>query len=199
MEVDGLPALCVNANCEYSYVAATAAVTAQTYDVNSMLLTVDGTSLPTSDFTLHFGGATCATGGTFSATQYSCTLTHAPRAGSHKAEIRVTDGLIPFTSGSDITINLVISGSSPSAANALGGDIMTIDGTGFPLEKELIEVRLESNDVNGDPVSSLCLIKTLTTTQVTCEVQRMTNEDRNERTLKVVVKNPRFLTRRREL
>jgi len=84
VEVDGLPALCVNLNCDYKYVEATPLITAQSYDRSTEELVVDGTSLPTTGFTLSFGGATCDSTqpSAFTATRITCTLENAPRAGS---------------------------------------------------------------------------------------------------------------------
>jgi hypothetical protein len=59
VDVDGLPALCVNLNCDYAYVAATAEITGTTYDAATKLLTITGTALPTTGVSVHFGGVTC--------------------------------------------------------------------------------------------------------------------------------------------
>lgn len=71
---------------------------------------------------------------------------NSPRAGSHKAEIRDANGLLSFTAGADIDIALVVSSVNPSFANALGGDILTIVGTGFPVDNNFVTVTLESLD-----------------------------------------------------
>lgn len=59
VDVDGVPALCLNDNCGYSYVASTTELTAQTYDEGTKVLTVTGTAIPTTGLTVSFGGATC--------------------------------------------------------------------------------------------------------------------------------------------
>ena len=41
--VDGLPALCVNLNCNYNYVAAAAQISAQVFDSQTLQITVTGT------------------------------------------------------------------------------------------------------------------------------------------------------------
>ena len=153
VDVDGLPALCVNLNCDYTYEAATAEITNQTYDSSTKVIVVTGTSLPTTGVTLSFGGATCAdeTPSTaYTATEITCTLKNAPRAGDHKAEIRDSKGLIPFASGvADINIALVITSVTPDVANALGG-------TGFPLDINTVKVSLKSaNGENRSPCKIL--------------------------------------------
>lgn len=59
VDVDGLPALCVNLNCNYAYIAATAQITGQTYNEATKEIVVTGTALPTTGVTLNFGGAQC--------------------------------------------------------------------------------------------------------------------------------------------
>jgi hypothetical protein len=67
-----------------------------------------------------------------------------PRAGSHKAEIRDVNGLLPYANGvADIEIALVVSKVTPSAVNALGGDILTITGSGFPIDKNFVTVTFD--------------------------------------------------------
>jgi len=61
-------------------------------------------------------------------------------------------------------------------------------GTGFPLESSLISVKLSTTAGDSD-----CIIKTLTTTQLTCEIAKMTNEDGTQRNLKISVHNPRYI------
>jgi hypothetical protein len=104
--------------------------------------------------------------------------------------------LIPFTSGSDIEVALGLTSVDPNIANALGGDVLTIVGSGFPLDKNLIHVSLESV-IEGASVSTGCSITSLTETELKCVVQKMANADMNDRTLTVTVDNPRHVTRRR--
>ena len=68
-------------------------------------------------------------------------MANTPRAGSHKAEVRVSSGLLPYANGvADITIPLIVSSVSPTTVNPLGGAIITILGSGFPIEKDEIAV-----------------------------------------------------------
>lgn len=196
VNVDGLPALCMNLNCDYNYIASTGVVTAQSYDSGTKVITVYGTSLPTSGVTIHFGGVTCADGtATLTNTQYTCTLTNQPRAGAHKAEVRDVNGLLAHDAAcTDVVISLVVTSSTPAAANALGGDTLTINGSGFPINKSEVTVHLEAGGVQTP-----CRVLTSSETVITCFIEKMSNEDRNNRTIKVSVANPRFITRRRSL
>jgi hypothetical protein len=66
---------------------------------------------------------------------------NSPRAGTHKAKVRVSSGLLPYASGvSDITIPLTVSSATPTVVNPLGGAIITITGTGFPITVEKASV-----------------------------------------------------------
>lgn len=70
-------------------------------------------------------------------------MKNAPRAGDHKAEVRDSKGLIPIASGvADLTIALVVGSVTPDLANALGGDTLTITGSGFPVDMKYAVVQL---------------------------------------------------------
>ena len=189
--VDDLESLCINLNCDYAYEVSSAEITAQTYAEDTKLLTITGTSLPTADATVKFGGVTCASP-TLGETEITCTLPNAPRGGDHKAEVRDSKGLIPYASGvADITIAITVTNVSPSAANALGGDVLTVTGTGFPIDKQFVTVSFDDG--------TSCNVLTSTETQITCEVVEMSANDGNDRQLSVTVSNTRYQTRRRNL
>lgn len=198
VDVDGLPALCPNLNCDYAYVAASAKISATTYDAGTKLLTITGTSLPTINVSVHFGGSTCldnTPSSAFSTTSITCTLKNAPRAGDHKAEVRDPKGLIPIDSAvADIKIPLVVDSVTPDLANALGGDTLTITGSGFPVSIKYVEVKL----THADGVSS-CVVKETSETEITCEVQKMSSLNTGNRTLNVKILNPRYIASRRDL
>jgi hypothetical protein len=155
---------------------------------------VTGTGLPTSGLTVSFGGVTCATSPapTFSASQIQCTLAANPSAGSHKAEIRVDKGLLPYQSGvPDITIALEATSVSPTSVNPLGGAVITITGSGFPRKKDLISVTFSDD--------SICEILTLSETQITCRVVRFSDMSSTPRSVVITVQNIRYIQQRREL
>ena len=121
--------------------------------------------MPTTDVTVSFGGALCAAipAPTYTATYISCSLANAPRAGTHKSKVRVPSGLLPFASGvSDIKISLTVSSVTPNIVNPLGGAIITITGTGFPMTVDKASVTF--SDKTG------CLIQSITDTQIVCKM-----------------------------
>lgn len=111
MTINGLEALCASADCDYEYVAPTSEVTA--FTVSGQDVTITGTSLPTSDMTVHFGGATCGTVSEDGAGGLTCTLGHLPRGGDHLIELRDMNGLVPI-SASELTIATTVSSISPA-------------------------------------------------------------------------------------
>lgn len=161
VNIDGLPALCVNLNCDYAYVASTSSITQQAYDSATKVLTVTGTALPTTGVTVIFGGVTCANSPapTYTETQIQCTLANAPRAGSIKVEVRTSQGLIPVASGvTAVTVPLVVSAVSPTNINPMGGNTLTITGSGFPIDKSFVTVALSDG--------AKCAVISTTETQI---------------------------------
>jgi hypothetical protein len=80
VEVDGVPAACVNLNCDYLYRTSSATVTGMSLAGN--VLTVTGSNLPTKLIDVRLGEVGCgATSG--SITSVTCTLTKKPAAGTY--------------------------------------------------------------------------------------------------------------------
>jgi hypothetical protein len=194
VDIDGIFAVCPKLNCDYAYVQATEQITSQAYNSASRVISVTGTGLPSNNWSLSFGGASCdpEIAHTATSTQISCTLKGVPYAGSHKVEIRVAGGLIPFASGvADITIDLVANSVSPTSINPLGGAILSITGSGFPECPMMVSIMF--SDGTG------CEILTTSPTFITCKVKGFSNLDGLDRTITVTVDNVRYLQRRREL
>jgi hypothetical protein len=80
VEVDGVPAACVNLNCDYLYTSSSAIVTGMSLSGNN--LTVTGSNLPTKFMDVRLGEVGCGvTSGT--KTSVTCTLTKKPAAGTY--------------------------------------------------------------------------------------------------------------------
>ncbi len=60
-----------------------------------------------------------------------CTLSRKPSAGLYKVQVKTSKGLVGSSLG-EIDIPLVVNALSPSSVNPLGGDLITINGEGFP-------------------------------------------------------------------
>lgn len=163
VNIDGLTAICPNLNCDYAYVAASASVTSQSYDNITKILTVSGTTLPTTGLTVIFGGASCSSTPTpiFTSTQIKCTLANAPTAGSFSVQISNSNGILPLAGNvAAIATQLVVSTISPLTTNPYGGGLLTITGSGFPIV--ISAVTISFDDGTG------CTVLSSTLTQITC-------------------------------
>ena len=160
--VNGIEGLCPNFNCDYLYKTAPSEITAQAL-ANNVEITVAGTSLPTADVRVVLGNVAC---GTVTATETSitCTLAESPAAGSWDVEVYEPKGRVPLATGvAKIDVALVVTAISPNTGlNQLGGDVLTLTGTGF--DKVMTNVAVAFSD------STTCAVQTSTATQVTCLV-----------------------------
>lgn len=130
IKVNGLEGVCPEFNCDYLYTSAPSLITGQT--LATQALTITGTALPTTDIRIVLGNTEC---GNIVATdtQITCDLDVLPAAGSWNVELYDPSGLTPIeTSVAKIDVVLVVSGVSPATGlNQLGGDLLTLSGTGF--------------------------------------------------------------------
>jgi hypothetical protein len=142
VSVNGLPAVCPEHNCGYSYIEAGDATVTQT-TLNGLSVVIAGTDFEevqacTSDASdalyAEFAGTECTISSS-SDSSIECDLAHAPAAGTHYGKVRGKCGHFDYKSAPTVDVPLVVSGVSPSAGlNKLGGDLLTISGSGFPTE-----------------------------------------------------------------
>ena len=128
------------------------------------MLTISGTSLPTSDeVKVRFSNSEC-TDVTASETEITCTLDVGAAAGSWDAQVSDANGLTPkHVDVTAIDVALSVSSISPyTDLNQLGGDILTITGTGFD------QVTSSTSVTFSDGTS--CTVLTTSDTEITCEV-----------------------------
>jgi hypothetical protein len=171
VSVNGLPAVCPEHNCGYSYLeAGDATVTATT--LNGLTVVIAGTDFDeeqacTSDasdaLSVEFAGAECTINEDktdLAAGTIECALAHAPAAGTHHGKVRGKCGHFDYTSAPTVDVALVVSGVSPWAAlSRLGGDRLTITGSGFPTETTPV--------VSFDD-GTACKVQSSTPTQIKC-------------------------------
>lgn len=142
LTVDGIEGSCANLNCDYEYTTPAGEITSQS--VSGLSVSVSGTSLPTTGVSVVFGGAPCSSSSiSAQTTSLTCTLEHEPYGGiGLNVEVYDENGLIPIGTGaSGIDISVTVSGISPSTdLNQLGGNTLTITGTGFPSVASYVEV-----------------------------------------------------------
>ena len=161
VSVNGIDGVCPNTNCDYLYIADVGEVTSQSLSGTS--LTIVGTDLPTTDFIVRISNSKC-TSPTATPTQITCTLDVAPAAGQWDVKIIGLNGITPIGAAvSKISVPLTVASITPNTdLNQLGGNVLTIVGTGFD------QVTDNSSVVFSD--STTCTIQTTTATQITCLV-----------------------------
>lgn len=155
VSVGGLPTLCPNFNCNYTYVVAIGEITGTT--LSGTTLTLTGTSLPLAAnvVQISFGTVNCTIDEASSSdTTIVCTMTSYPMAGDWIAELQSKSGLIP-NSAATTNVALVVTAVSPSTSlNYLGGDTLTITGTNFGTARSLVAVSFTDG--------SICNVTTVT-------------------------------------
>ena len=99
-------------------------------------------------------------------------------------------GLIPVDSGlTAVAIDLVVSTVSSASINNQGGDVLTITGSGFPLDPLMASVKLSDG--------AICAIQTISQTQIVCKFKK-TNATTTS-AVNVEVFNYDYYSARREL
>lgn len=164
VKINGIEGVCPDFNCDYVYTQPTSEVTAQVL-ANGNELTITGTALPTTDVRVVLGNAECGTV-TASETEITCTLNVLPAAGSWDVQVYDNLGLAPIAVGTaKIDVALVITSITPNTdLNQLGGDIITISGTGFDKNTKNTSVKfvedLTDCDVeSGSPTEVKCKVR----------------------------------------
>jgi hypothetical protein len=106
--VDGIPALCPNFNCEFAYIEAVGEITGQTVTGTSVSIT--GTNLPTTGFTVTIADQECDTGSHNAIeTEITCSLTEVPVAGNTNAVVKTDQGVVAIADGvAEIEIDITV-------------------------------------------------------------------------------------------
>jgi hypothetical protein len=63
---------------------------------------------------------------------YHCTLDQPISTGVSFIELVCPGGVIPITSGAEVTLYITVTDISPDAVNRIGGQVVTITGDNFP-------------------------------------------------------------------
>jgi hypothetical protein len=176
VKVNGLPAVCPKNNCGYSYVEAGEQNVASN-SLSGQSLTISGSEFnqPAScnsdasdKLSVEFANSKCQiTQEDLELGEIECELDHSPAAGTHYAKVHNKCGYFASSSES-IDVPLVITdvqtSASPDGLNKLGGDILIITGTGFPLDKDPV--------VYFDHDGTSCKIMYTTETEIKCKIER---------------------------
>jgi len=130
-------------------------------------LTLAGTGLPTPT-SVSVGGTKCGTPTKKSATEIVCTLPNTLSAGNWDASIQTATGSVPIKAGTaKIVAALTVTSVTPATnLNQMGGDVLTIAGTGFDAEN------IASNTVALTD-GTKCPVSTVTSTQIKCTTEKL--------------------------
>jgi hypothetical protein len=157
--VNGTQAVCHSLNCGFEYIDPVGEVTGFTYDDDTGVLTVEGTSLPTTSDDLryiHFAKTLCTLDLTdpdnspFSddGTSITCTLEHEATCGLHVPYVTAAKGLLPNSDDlADHSIYCTVDSVIPtSELNLLAIDNLTISGTMFPWDVSTSDITITFSD-----------------------------------------------------
>jgi len=168
--VDGLPAVCHNLTCNFTYIAAVGEVTAFTFTESTRRLSLTGTSFPTnsSDIrSIEFAKSECVLDtSTLTSTSLQCTLATDPTCGTHLPILTSILGVVPNSASlASSSIACSVSGLTPTGSiNLLGGDNLTISGTNFPTDLSRSTVSITFSDT----AATQCAPQTSTSTALVC-------------------------------
>ena len=101
MWVDNLPALCSGGNCDFSYEQRQPLITS--YTLSGTSLSITGSNLPTTGFTVEMGHVTCGTPDTSTDSSIVYTLPNTVPAGRWKPRVVDQYGLVKVDSGAGET------------------------------------------------------------------------------------------------
>jgi len=124
-------------NCNYIYTLPVETIVSQTLTGNALSMT--GSSIP-AVLAVTVGGAQCENI-VATSTSITCSFTKGPMAGTWIPQVRTVNGSIPNT-GAPINIPLVVASVTPNLdINYLGGDTLTIVGSGFGIDLSKVSVQ----------------------------------------------------------
>ena len=134
-------------------------------------LTIDGTDLPIIDFGVYFAGRDCAIT-TATTTRCVCELESEPDAGTYWVEMWTIYGNVKIKpSLAKIRITLDIDSLSHSELSDAGGQLLTVNGKGFPKN---IQWSYEVGFIIRWK-GRVCRIIQMETTQLSCETQAISD------------------------
>jgi len=110
------------------------------------------------------GNAECGTV-TASATEITCSLKHFAAAGSWDVQVIDNNGLSIIADGTaKIDVTLSVTSISPNNnLNMLGGEVITITGTGFDADTSATTVKFPSDSTD-------CNVESATPTEIKCKI-----------------------------
>ena len=169
VSVDGLPALCTGLACDFTYVAGESEINGFSIS-NDKYLTISGVNFG-EPLKIEMANLDCSNiVVALTRDAITCELSDPLPAGSWYpiviedfGKVKIADPVAPYV------VTISITNVSPKSLNPAGGDIVTIEGTNFPLtldpRYELV-INLGSN--------TKCVAFAISAEQILCETEPFT-------------------------
>lgn len=159
-----MPALCKSTHCTYSYEELPSLITG--FTVSGQDVQITGVDLPIDITRVSFSNQECTVTSS-SLTTIECLIADPLVTGTWFPQVYTSAGLVrvdPLVAPKDVPIQ--IDDISPTSFRESGGEIVTISGQNFPASlAEGSDITLQFSD------STKCIVQSMSTTQITCEVQ----------------------------
>jgi len=169
VSTNGLMGACpTKGACGFTFTPFVGDVTGYTPNVDFSVITVAGTSIPTSTIRyVSVGSCKCTLHPSYSpsATEVVCILSDCP-AGDYSAYIQTDLGAVANTGSNLIAIPITISSVIPVGLYQSGGQTITITGANFP--NTLVEANAFADFAVTFSDSSVCAVTSVTSTQILC-------------------------------
>jgi hypothetical protein len=169
--VDGIVALCPNFNCDFAYVDTVGEITGMTLSGTSV--SIVGTDLPTSDFTVIIADQECNSGTHAAiATEITCSLDEVPVAGNVHAIVKTDQGHVSIAADTaELEVDLTISSATTTSdLNRFGGSTIEIAGTNFGYVASDVQVVLTAD-------GTVCNVQYAVGTSITCVTDEVVEVD----------------------
>lgn len=208
VSVNGLPAVCKNLTCDFSYIESSYEITAFSLDDSEQTLTIEGVSLPenitsisftnvdctdyvfdqvtetsTVDSTDEFGNVTTTEVTEVVGVTITCSMADALTGGSFLPIIKDDYGIIPVSDEVEEFVKEISVDSIEAVEilNMMGGDSLYLIGSGFPSSMD------DGSDISVSlSDETVCDIEEVYSTEIVCTLRRLSN-DSLDATLTVIL------------
>lgn len=171
MTVDDLPVACREVDCDYLYIDTTPLVTgiaASNGNNAGDSMTISGSNFEDYVKLIEFADTTC-TPSSVSSTSITCVFDEDLAAGEWTPTVTGYYGVYPTSGVTAHTVALTWDSVTPSSdLNSNGGTLMTLTGSGFPVDKDSLPSDWSLAFSDGADVSVECVLVTVTSTEITC-------------------------------
>lgn len=138
VKIDGMPVLCKSTRCSYEYISSDILITG--FTVSGLNVVIDGTNLPQTGLEVSISNQKCTIASNDGA-QIQCAIMNPMVAGSWLPVIKTAAGAVPVdVAVAPMDVPLTLTSASPLSIFENGGDIIQIEGAGFPADTNTMDV-----------------------------------------------------------